>query len=98
MAGTWPDGELDELLEDVLVDAYGDSEQLGAFEGAFAEVGLPVRAEAVGMECSLDKVEFGGDERRGLVARPGAGRGPHRPPAAGPAPLAPSRWRSRPKP
>jgi len=66
--GTWPDSELDELVEDVLVDAYGDGEQLGAFECAFAEVGLPARAEAVGMECSLDEVEFDGDERRGLVA------------------------------
>lgn len=66
--GTWPDSELDELLEDVLVDAYGDSEQLSAFECAFAEVGLPVSAEALGMECSLDEVEFDGDERRGLVA------------------------------
>lgn len=32
VSGTWRDGELDELLEDVLVDAYGESEQLGAFE------------------------------------------------------------------
>lgn len=64
----WPDGELDELLEDVLVDAYGDSEQLGAFECVFADAGLPVAAEVVGMACTLDGVEFDGDERRGPVA------------------------------
>ena len=58
--GTWPDGELDELVEDVLVDAYGDSEQLGAFECVFAEAGLPVAAVAVGMACTL---------RRGRVRR-----------------------------
>ena len=34
----------------------------------FAEAGLPVDAEAVGMPCSLDVVEFDGHERRGLVA------------------------------
>jgi hypothetical protein len=66
--GTWPDGDLDELLEDVLVDACGDSEQLGAFECVIAEAGLPVAAKAVGMACSLDRVEFDGDERRGLIA------------------------------
>ena len=68
MPGTWPDGELDELVDDVLVDAYGDSEQLGAFECVFAEADLPVAAEAVGLPCVLDGVEFDGDERRGLVA------------------------------
>jgi hypothetical protein len=30
--GTWSVGELEELIAEVLVDAYGDSEQLGAFE------------------------------------------------------------------
>ena len=68
MPGTWPEGELDELIEEVLVDAYGDSEQLGAFECVFADAGLPVAAVAVGMACSLDEVEFDGDEPRGLVA------------------------------
>lgn len=66
--GAWSDRELDELREEVLVDAYGDSEQLGAFECAFAEAGLPVGAEAVGLVCTLDEVTFDGDERRGLVA------------------------------
>lgn len=66
--GTWSVGELDELIEEVLVDAYGDSEQLGAFECVFVEAGLPAAATAIGMACSLDEVEFDGDERRGLVA------------------------------
>lgn len=64
---TWPEGELDALIEEVLVDAYGNGEQLSAFECAFAEAGLPVSAVVVGMTCGLDEVEFGGDERRGLV-------------------------------
>src|SRR5438067_8411461 len=64
----WSEAELDRLIEDVLVDAYGDSEQLGAFECAFAESGLPAAAEVIGLPCSLDSVEFNGDERRGLIA------------------------------
>jgi len=64
----WSNADLDRLIEDVLVDAYGDSEQLGAFECVFAESGLPVDAEVLGLACSLDSVEYDGDERRGLVA------------------------------
>jgi hypothetical protein len=64
----WPNAELDRLIEDVLVDAYGDSEQLDAFECAFAESGLPVDAEVIGLACSLDSVRYDGNERRGLVA------------------------------
>ncbi len=68
MTSGWSNAELDRLIEDVLVDAYGDSEQLGAFECAFAESGLPVGAEVLGLACSLDAVDYDGDERRGLVA------------------------------
>ncbi len=64
----WSETELDLLIEDVLVDAYGDSEQLGAFECAFEDCGLPAAAEVIGRACSLEAVEFTGDERRGLVA------------------------------
>ena len=66
--GTWADGQLDALLEDVLADAYGDGEQLGAFGCVFADAGLPAAAEAAGLPCTMDGVEFDGDERRGLVA------------------------------
>jgi hypothetical protein len=60
----WSNAELDRLIEDVLVDAYGDSEELGAF----AESGLPVGG-VQGLACSLDSVGYDGDERRGLVAQ-----------------------------
>lgn len=64
----WSEAELDLLIDDVLVDAYGDSEQLGAFECAFAETDLPVAATVIGRACTLRSVEFTGDERRGLIA------------------------------
>jgi hypothetical protein len=68
VAGVWSSRELDALVDDVLVDAYGDAEQLGSFECVFGESGLPVAAEVLGMPCTLLAVEFDGDERTGLVA------------------------------
>lgn len=60
---------VDELLEDVLTDADGDSEQLEALALAFEErARLPFRASVVGTEVDVVAVEYGGDERRGLVA------------------------------
>lgn len=56
---------MDELIEEVLVDAFGESEQLSSFECAFAEAELPVRARALG---TLTGVGFDGDVRRGLEA------------------------------
>jgi hypothetical protein len=63
----WSDTELDELIEEVIVDAYNDSEQLSSFECVFAETDPPVAAEALGMPCMLVEVVSDGDERRGLV-------------------------------
>ena len=66
MPRRWSNADLDGLIEEVLVDAYDDSEQLSSFECAFDEVRLPVAAAALGMACSLVAVRFNGDERRGL--------------------------------
>ena len=60
---------IDRLLEEILVDAYGDSEQLAAFEVAFDESArLPFPARVVGTNVDVVKVVFEGDERRGLSA------------------------------
>lgn len=61
--------DLDDLLDEILVDAYGDGEQLTAFELAFSEQArLPFPAEIVGTTVEVVKIEFEGDERRGLTA------------------------------
>ena len=61
--------EIDELLDEILVDAYGDAEQLTAFEVAFSErASFPFPAQIVGTTVDVVKVEFEGDERRGLTA------------------------------
>ena len=61
--------EIDDLLEEILVDAYGDSEQLTSFEQAFEDSArFPFPARIVGTSVDVIKVEFDGDDRRGLTA------------------------------
>jgi tetratricopeptide (TPR) repeat protein len=62
-------GDLDGLIDDVLVDAYGESEQLTAFEQAFTDSArFPFPACVVGVAVDVLKIEFDGDERHGLTA------------------------------
>jgi Calcium binding len=61
--------EIDQLLEEILVDAYGDDEQLGSFEVAFEESArFPFPARIVGASVDVLEVKYQGDERRGLTA------------------------------
>src|SRR5713101_7153278 len=63
------DDEIKALLDEILVDAYGDSEQLTSFEVAFEESGrFPFTARIVGATVEVLKIEYEGDERRGLTA------------------------------
>jgi hypothetical protein len=62
-------GDLDDLIDEILVDAYGDSEQLTAFEQAFEESArFPFPASIVGVSVDVVRIEFDGDERHGLTA------------------------------
>jgi hypothetical protein len=61
--------EIDQLLAEILVDAYGEDEQLYSFEVAFEESArLPFPARVVGTPVDVVKIEYEGDERRGLTA------------------------------
>ena len=61
---------LDALLEEILVDAYGEDEQLWAFRQAIEdEVSLPVDAFVLGEPVSVVGIDYDGNERRGLTAR-----------------------------
>jgi len=63
-------GTLDELIEEILVDAYGDAEQLGAFAEAFADrLTLPVDAFIIGEPVSVTEIDYDGNALRGLTAR-----------------------------
>ena len=60
---------IDELIEEIVVDAYGEHEQLWSFHQAFeSDVRFPFRGRVVGVEVEVTAVDFDGDERRGLLA------------------------------
>jgi hypothetical protein len=62
-------GDLDDLIDEILVDAYGESEQSTAFEQAFEESArFPFPASIVGVSVYVVRIEFDGDERHGLTA------------------------------
>jgi tetratricopeptide (TPR) repeat protein len=62
--------DLDDLIEEITVDAHGDDEQLSAISEAFDDQGeLPCDAHVIGEPVSLVQVDYDGNERRGLTAR-----------------------------
>jgi len=61
---------LDELIEEITVDAYGEDEQLWAFRQAFEDdVNLPADAFVIGEPVSVVEIDYDGNERRGLTAK-----------------------------
>lgn len=63
-------GGVDALLEEILVDAYGDAEQLEALRQAFEDaISLPADAFVIGEPVSVLSIDYDGNERRGLTAR-----------------------------
>lgn len=63
------DRAIDALLEQILTDAYGDDEQLGALREAFQDAGLPTDGLVIGEPVSVVQIDYDGNERRGLTAR-----------------------------
>lgn len=62
--------EIDSALEEVLIDAYGEDEQLWAFRQFFEdEAEFPFPAEVVGSPVEVIGVDYDGDDRRALTAR-----------------------------
>jgi hypothetical protein len=62
--------EVDQLVEKILVDAYGDDEQLWAFRQAFEDnVTVPCDGFVVGEPVSILRFDYDGNSRRGLTAR-----------------------------
>ena len=63
-------GELDALMDEIIVDAYGDDEQLWAFrQGLEDELALPKEAFVIGEAVTVLTIDYDGNERRGLTAR-----------------------------
>jgi len=61
---------LDDLIEEITVDAYGEDEQLSAFCQVIEdEVPLPADAFVIGEPVSVVEIDYDGNERRGLTAK-----------------------------
>jgi len=61
---------LDDLIEEITLDAYGDDEQLSAFCQVIEdEVPLPADGFVIGEPVSVVEIDYDGNERRGLTAR-----------------------------
>jgi hypothetical protein len=62
--------ELDGRIDKILVDAYGDEEQLWAFRQVFEDqVALPAEAFVIGEPVTVLAIDYDGNQRRGLTAR-----------------------------
>ena len=62
--------ELDGLIDEIIIDAYGDDEPLWAFRQAFEDnVAMPAEAIVVGEPVTVMTIDYDGNERRGLTAR-----------------------------
>ncbi len=62
--------ELNDLVDEIVVDAYNDDEQLSAFQAVIEdEVALPADASVVGEPATVIEIDYDGNERRGLTAK-----------------------------
>jgi hypothetical protein len=61
---------LEELIDEIIVDAYGEDEQLSAFCQVIEdEVPLPTDGFVIGEPVLVVEIDYDGNERRGLTAR-----------------------------
>ena len=64
----WHGRRADGFLDELLTDAYGDAEQLTAFEQALrTSLRFPFAASVVGTAVQVASIRFEGGERRGLA-------------------------------
>ena len=63
------EADLDSLIDEIIVDAYGEDEQLWAFRQVLEdEVELPADAFVIGEPVSVIKIDYEGNPVRGLQA------------------------------
>ena len=61
---------LDELVDKITTDAYGDDEKFWAFRQAFEDdITLPADGFVIGEPVSVVEIDYNGNERRGLTAK-----------------------------
>ncbi len=58
------DAGLDEMIQEVIVDAYGESEQTVAFYVMFEDnLAMPFKTEVLGVEVTVERIDLTGDEQ-----------------------------------
>jgi len=61
---------LEDLIEEIIVDAYGEDEQVSAFCQVIEDgVPLPAGGFVIGEPVSVVEIDYDGNERRGLTAK-----------------------------
>ena len=61
--------ELNKMIVEALVDAYGESEQITAFYTMIEEnMSFPFESVILGAKVQIEKVDLTDDERRALIA------------------------------
>ena len=63
--------QLDALIEEATVDAYGDSEQASGFLACFEQIAVPFTTEVLGVEVSVTGFDLTDDEALIAVCRRG---------------------------
>ena len=67
--------KLDALIEEALVDAYGDSEQRTAFFTVLEDsLAMPFKTQVLGIEVTVERLDLTADEQIVAVCRHGQGR------------------------
>ncbi len=62
------DAGLDELIEQITVDAYGDEGYWSFLQAFEDEIQFPIPATLAGIEVAVTGADFDGNERRGILA------------------------------
>ena len=60
---TWSAAKLDQLIEEAIVDAYGESEQIGGFYTMLENhLGVPFTIDMLGVEVTVKRVDLTRDD------------------------------------
>ena len=63
------DGDLDSLIEEITVDAYGDEGYWSFLQALTDDAGAPFDGSIAGVAVRVTGFDFDGNERRGIIAR-----------------------------
>jgi hypothetical protein len=72
---TVPNSKLDRMIEEAIIDAYGDSEQITGFCTMLEDnLAVPFQTEILGVEVTVDRIDLTDDEQIVAVCARGKSR------------------------